>query len=47
MRLKTDHGVISLFSMTTVFGASTDVAVSELAIESFYPEDDVSAAYFQ
>ncbi|NED98551.1 helix-turn-helix domain-containing protein [Phytoactinopolyspora halotolerans] len=47
MRLRTAEGVISLFSMTTVFGTPTDVTVSELAIESFYPEDDITAGYFQ
>ncbi len=47
LRLRTDDGIVSLFSMTTVFGTPTDVTVSELAIETFYPEDEFSADYFR
>jgi transcriptional regulator with XRE-family HTH domain len=39
LRLMTEHGVISLFSTTTVFGTPVDVTLSELAIEAFYPAD--------
>ncbi|NED94805.1 helix-turn-helix transcriptional regulator [Phytoactinopolyspora alkaliphila] len=46
-RLRTDDGLISMFSMTTVFGTPADVTVSELAIETFYPEDEFTAAYFR
>ncbi|HWW81811.1 MAG TPA: helix-turn-helix transcriptional regulator [Steroidobacteraceae bacterium] len=38
-RLRTDFGVLSFFSTTTVFGTPLDVTLSELAIESFFPAD--------
>jgi transcriptional regulator with XRE-family HTH domain len=38
---------LALFSTTTVFGTPLDVTVSELAIEAFYPENDVTRAYLQ
>ncbi|HZA19110.1 MAG TPA: hypothetical protein VE645_19895 [Pseudonocardiaceae bacterium] len=41
------HGELSLFSATTVFGTHLDVTVAELAIESFYPADDITAAALQ
>jgi transcriptional regulator with XRE-family HTH domain len=37
-----DVGELSMFSTTTVFGTPNEVTVSELAIESFYPADDVT-----
>jgi transcriptional regulator with XRE-family HTH domain len=39
-----DGRELSMFSMTTVFGTPLDVTVSELAIETFYPADEPSAA---
>jgi transcriptional regulator with XRE-family HTH domain len=38
-RVRTDFGVLSFFSTTTVFGTPLDVTLSELAIESFFPAD--------
>ena len=38
-RLRTEHGVLSFFGTTTVFGTPLDVTLSELAIESFFPAD--------
>jgi len=35
--------VLSFFSTTTVFGTATDVTLSELAIESFFPADPTTA----
>ncbi|GAA4824463.1 helix-turn-helix domain-containing protein [Tomitella cavernea] len=46
LRLRTDVGVLSLLSVTTVFGTPLDVTVSELAIESFYPADAETARVF-
>ncbi|MBM6594611.1 helix-turn-helix domain-containing protein [Microvirga pudoricolor] len=43
LRLRTDAGVLSLFSTTTVFGTPVDVTLSELAIEAFYPADAETA----
>jgi len=39
LRLQTRHGVLSLFSTTTVFGTPVDITLAELAIESFFPAD--------
>jgi transcriptional regulator with XRE-family HTH domain len=38
-----DGAVLSLFSTTTVFGTPVDITLSELALESFFPADAVSA----
>jgi transcriptional regulator with XRE-family HTH domain len=35
---------LSLFSISAVVGTATDVTVEELAIESFYPADEATAA---
>jgi hypothetical protein len=43
LRLDTPHGVLSLFSTTTVFGTPVDVTLSELAIEAFFPADQQTA----
>jgi transcriptional regulator with XRE-family HTH domain len=43
LKLVTDGGVLSLFSMTTVFGTPVDITLSELAIESFLPADAATA----
>jgi transcriptional regulator with XRE-family HTH domain len=42
-RLATDHGVLSFFSTTTVFGTPVDVTLSELALECFFPADQATA----
>lgn len=44
LRYRVGEHDLSLFSMTTVFGTPLDVTVSELAIETFYPSDPVTAA---
>jgi hypothetical protein len=36
-------GVLSFLSTTTVFGTPLDITLSELAIESFFPADAVTA----
>jgi len=43
LRLVTPVGVLNLFSTTTVFGTPVDVTLSELAVEAFYPADQVTA----
>jgi hypothetical protein len=43
LKLKTEQGVMSLFGVTTLFGMPQDVTLDELAIESFFPADEVSA----
>ncbi|MBA3275844.1 MAG: helix-turn-helix transcriptional regulator [Chloroflexia bacterium] len=37
--LRTEDGVLSFISTTTVFGTAIDVTLNELAIESFFPAD--------
>lgn len=41
--LRTDHGMLSFFSTTTVFGTPLDITLAELAIESFFPADPKTA----
>ncbi len=47
LRLQTEHGLLTFFSTTMVFGAPSDITLSELAIESFFPADDVTAQIMQ
>jgi transcriptional regulator with XRE-family HTH domain len=44
LRLRTEAGVLSFVSTTTIFGTPVDVTLSELAIESFFPADSATAA---
>ncbi|CAN5364519.1 helix-turn-helix transcriptional regulator [soil metagenome] len=46
-QLRTELGVLSFFSTTMTFGTPVDVTLSELAIESFFPADDATAAAFR
>jgi transcriptional regulator with XRE-family HTH domain len=43
LQLRAGDAVLSLFSTTTVFGTPVDITLSELALESFYPADAVTA----
>lgn len=42
-RLRSDAGVLSFLSTTTVFGTPVDITLSELAVESFFPADPFTA----
>jgi transcriptional regulator with XRE-family HTH domain len=44
LELETRAGRLSLISTTTVFGTPTEVTLSELAIEAFYPADAATAS---
>jgi len=44
LRLKTPDSVLSFISATMVFGTPLDVTMSELAIETFLPADEATAA---
>src|SRR5215471_14427935 len=46
-RIKTGEGLLSFFSMTTVFGTPVDVMLSELALELFFPADSETAVAVQ
>ncbi|HEY6552124.1 MAG TPA: helix-turn-helix transcriptional regulator [Vicinamibacteria bacterium] len=43
LQLVTEGGVLSFFTTTTVFGTPIDIALSELAIEAFFPADAETA----
>jgi transcriptional regulator with XRE-family HTH domain len=45
-RLRRGLKVLSLFSAVATFGTATDLTVAELAIETFFPADAETAAYF-
>ena len=40
LRLRTRFGELNLISTITVFGTPTDITLSELALETFFPADD-------
>jgi len=42
-QLRTDVGLLSFVSTTTVFGTPLDVTLSEIALESFFPADQATA----
>jgi hypothetical protein len=44
LRLRTDAGELAFLSTVTAFGTATEVTVSELAIETFFPADEATAA---
>jgi transcriptional regulator with XRE-family HTH domain len=39
LKLRTEAGVLSLLSTTTIFGTATEITLSELVLEAFYPAD--------
>jgi len=43
LKLRTEAGVLSMFSTTTVFGTAVEVTLSELVLEAFYPADEHTA----
>ena len=42
-QLRTEEGVLSFFTTTTLFGTPLEVTLSELSLECFYPADDSTA----
>jgi transcriptional regulator with XRE-family HTH domain len=44
LRLRAGDAELSFISTATTFGTATDVTLSELAIESFFPADEATAA---
>jgi len=42
-QLRTDDGVLSFLSTTTVFGTPVDITLAELALETFFPADEATA----
>ena len=43
LQLATPQGVLSFISTTTVFGTPTEITLSELSLEAFYPADAATA----
>lgn len=43
LQIRTEAGILSFFSTTTVFGTALDITLSELVLESFFPADDETA----
>jgi hypothetical protein len=44
LRYRTENTELSFISITAMVGTPMDITVSELAIESFYPADETTAA---
>ena len=44
LRLRTAAGILSFVSTVTLFGTPHDITLQELAIETFFPADDFTAA---
>ena len=42
-KLRHDGEVLSFISTTMVFGTPVDITLSELALETFFPADDLTA----
>jgi transcriptional regulator with XRE-family HTH domain len=47
LQLRTAVGLLSFISIITVFGTPTDITLSELALETFFPADDGTALALQ
>lgn len=47
LRMRGPDGVLSFITTTTVLGTPTEVALSELAIESFFPADKATTEALQ
>ncbi len=45
LRIRVGDDDLSFLSTTTVFGTPLDVAVSELAIETFFPADAATSEF--
>jgi transcriptional regulator with XRE-family HTH domain len=43
LRFRTDAGILSFISTTTIFGTPVDVTLQELALETFFPADPATA----
>lgn len=47
LELRTSAGLLSFLSTTTVFGTPVDITLSELAVESFFPANEETAAHLR
>jgi len=46
LRIVTEAGVLSLLSTTMIFGTPLDVPLSELAVETFLPDDAAPGPHY-
>jgi transcriptional regulator with XRE-family HTH domain len=44
LRVRSEAGILSFISTTTVFGTPVDITLSELALETFFPADAATGA---
>jgi transcriptional regulator with XRE-family HTH domain len=44
LQLRTEVGVLSFLSTTTIFGTPVDITLAEIALETFFPADSATAA---
>ena len=42
-RMRLNDDVLSFISTTMIFGTPVDITLSEIAVETFFPADDVTA----
>ena len=47
LQFRSDAGVLSMLSTTTVFGTAVEVTLSELMLEAFYPADEFTSQVFR
>lgn len=47
LQFRSDAGVLSMLSTTTVFGTAVEVTLSELMLEAFYPADEFTSGVFR
>jgi transcriptional regulator with XRE-family HTH domain len=47
LRLRSEHGELTLLTTLTHFATAIDVTVSELTLEAFLPADAATASYFE
>lgn len=47
LRLRTPGGVLSFISTITIFGTASDITLSEIAIETFFPADEETSAFLR
>ena len=45
LKLRTDAGLLSFLSTTTIFGTAVEITLSELVLEAFYPADQATARH--
>jgi hypothetical protein len=47
LRLRVPDGELSFFSTIATFGTAVDITIEELAIEAFFPADELTSDYLR